>query len=213
MRNAGLLTRATLIGVFCAASAQATPIMTSLPGGVVVPMPDRGDVPGAYSLGPETFLGVTWTTTSGQSLFGYTGARGYGFVLNGFWDNSVGPMAGLNDTNGTMTFAFEHPVSGVGGFINYVPFLGPDSTIAIYDSATNLLESTLLSFQTDGSQNSGLFLGFQRDSPDIAYFTLSENYIGITDLTVAGGAVPEPGTLMLLGAGIVGVAARRRRAQ
>ena len=213
MRNVGLLTGAVLIGVFCAAIAQATPITGSLPGGTIVPMPDRGDVPGAFSLGPETFLGVTWTTTSTQSVFGYTGALGYGFVLNGFWDSSVGPMAGLNDTNGTMTFAFEHPVSGVGGFINYVPFLGQDSKIAIYDAGSILLESTSLTFLTDGSQNSGLFLGFQRDSPDIAFFTLSENFIGITDLTVAGGAVPEPGTLMLLGAGIAGLLARRRRAQ
>ena len=90
-----ILLSAVVIGL-AVTSAQAA-LVTSLPGGTVFPMPAIGYFgPGPQSFGP----GITWSSTNsshqGGSVFGYTG--GYGFGGNGYWDGSIGPMAGLNDS-------------------------------------------------------------------------------------------------------------------
>jgi hypothetical protein len=195
-------------------------VVTSIPGGTVVPMPSVNYFgPGPQSFGP----GITWSSTNasnqGGSVFGYTG--GYGFGGNGFWDGALGPMAGVNDSfddygvTDTMTFAFATPLSAVGGFLNYVPFGSTPTTIAVYNSSSTLIESYNLTFLTGGGTDTGQFLGFQESSPEISYFTLTDNYIGITDLTISG-AVPEPAEILPLAA-LLGVVAfgyvRRRKAQ
>ena len=65
-----------------------------------------------------------------------------------------------------------------------------------------LIESYNLAFLTGGGANTGLFVGFLESSPTISYFTLTDNYVGITDLTTTAAAVPEPSGLLLM----VGVA-------
>jgi hypothetical protein len=124
-------------------------------------------------------------------------------------------MAGLNDSTAidgstdTMTFAFSKPVSAVGGFLNYLPFSGNSTTIAVYDSKGNLIEAPFnLSFLTGGNDN-GFFYGFKESSANISYFTLTDNYVGITNLTVA--AVPEPTSLFLIGSGLLGAIGFSRR--
>lgn len=195
--------------------------VTSIPGGSVITMP----VLDYFGPGPQAFgPGITWSSTNAiqqsGSVFGYIG--GYGFLDNGYWDANAGPMAGLNDAyyaygvTDTMTFAFSTPVAGVGGFLNYVPGQNAPTTIAVYDSGMNLLESYSLTFVTGGGANTGEFHGFLRTSPDITYFTLTDNYIGITDLTITGSytpVIPEPGTILLLGTGLaaIGLAAWRKR--
>jgi hypothetical protein len=205
-----------LVIVGLTANQSSATVITSLPGGTVIAIPGTD----YFGSGPQTFgPGITWSSTNASnqsgSVFGYTG--GYGFSGNGYWDGNLGPMAGLNDSfdiygvTDTMTFAFSSPISAVGGFLNYVP--GTTSpTISVYDAQMNLIESTTLAFLTDGSVNSGFFYGFQEDSDRISYFTLTNNYIGLANLTVSGNnPVPEPSTLLLLSAGILGVGLLRKK--
>jgi hypothetical protein len=220
MKSTLALTSLVLAVCITVIPAMADPV-TSLPGGTVASMP----VLNYFGPGPQAFgPGITWSSTNATrqsgSVFGYT--LGYGFGGNGLWDSNIGPMAGLNDSfaaygfTDTMTFAFSTPVAGVGGFLNYVPGGQTPTVITAYDSGMNLLESYSLTFLTGGGNNTGEFHGFLRTSPDISYFTLTDNYVGITDLTITGSytpVIPEPGTILLLGTGLaaIGLAAWRRK--
>jgi PEP-CTERM motif len=196
-------------------------VVTSIPGGTVIPMPALDYFGG----GPQTFGTtniVTWSSTNdgisccqGGSVFGYT--SGYGFGSNGFWTGALGPMAGVNDANvfygvtDTMTFSFANPVSAVGGFLNYYPDgITTPTTIAVYDAQGTLIESYDLTFATDGSDDSGAFYGFLESSPIIKSFTLTDNYLAIANLTTAT-ATPEPSSLLLIGAGLLGVVGYGRK--
>jgi hypothetical protein len=182
-------------------SVYAIPV-TSLTGGTVIPMPAVN----YFGAGPQTFgPGITWSSTNansqGGSVFGFTG--GYGFSGNGEWNGALGPMAGLNWPVGTMTYAFSKPITGVGGFINYATGYGETPTIAVYDSKMNLIESSTFSFTTGGGENTGEFHGFLESSPIISYFTITDSYIGVVNLTTIGGKGPVnapefPSTLLPL---------------
>ena len=196
-------------------------VVFSWTGGTVEVMPAIN----YFGPGPQVFGvdNVTWSSTNavnqGGSVFGYNG--GYGYLNNGFWDGSLGTMAGVNDSKDvygvtdTMTFAFSSPVMSVGGFLNYVPESANPTTIAVYDSANNLIESYDLTwdFNNSGCTNCGMWVGFQENTADIAYFTLSDNYVGITDLTINFNTTttPEPSSLLMLSAGLAGVAGVIRR--
>jgi hypothetical protein len=204
-----------LITVFFANTASAT-LITSLSGGTIVPMPNSNYL----GADPQDFgTGVTWSSTNtdyqGGSVFGYQ--DGYGFSSNGYWDTSV--MAGLNDSFDSsgiinyMTFSFNTPVAGVGGFMNYSPGSTP-TVISVYDSTMSLIERATLNFTTGGADNTGLFLGFLENTASISYFRLTDNYIGITDLTVqphmAVNFIPEPSTMILFIFGLLGAGFARR---
>ena len=85
----------------------------------------------AFGAGPQSFSGITWTSTNsatqGGSVFGYTGP--YGFNANGNWNGVA--MAGVNDSTDayniadTMTFTFDKAVSAFGGEINCSPAKPP----------------------------------------------------------------------------------------
>src|SRR5512140_2077601 len=105
------------IGLIVLTGVAGAGVVTSLPGGTVVPMPAVN----YFGPGPQVFGGIQWTSTNsntyGGSVFGYAGP--YGFGSNGDWGGVLGTMAGLNSSSSvasvidTMTVEFSLPVFGV----------------------------------------------------------------------------------------------------
>ena len=113
-----------------------------------------------------------------------------------------------------MTFALSAPAFAIGGFLNYQPGGSTPTTIAVYDSSCDPrvstctpIESYNLTFTTSGN-DTGAFYGFRESSAVISYFTLTDNYVGITGFTEL---VPEPSSLLLIGTGLLGLIGYSRR--
>ncbi len=199
-------------------AVQAAPV-TDLPGALLIETPSVNRPNDLGQSAPRAYApGITWSSDV-PSAFGFH--RLYGFQDNGAWFNK--PMIGLGQASGTMTLSFAAPVAGVGGFFNYAQSLGAPigdaPTIAIYDAAHHLLDSTVLNFDTGRADLSGYFFGFDVGSALISSFEMSGAYIGMSDLRVlaadtAPAQVPEPATLVLAGGALMvmrGMSRRQRR--
>ena len=176
--NAKIKLSALIVAAMCYSSANAE-VITSIDSAATSLGITSSNL---YTNGPVSENGFTWTSTATNSVYGWTG--GYGLNNNGSWDNFV--HVGLNSSTGSMTFAFDDPVSEVLAFINYAPLTGIPS-IAIYDALGDLIESTTLNISTPNGLNAGETWGFKQAAATIKYFELSNAFIVATDLMVLWG--------------------------
>jgi hypothetical protein len=96
MKSTRVFIVAFLVLALCLAAnpGGASLVDTSLPSGTVIAMPSVN----YFGQGPQTVVpGITWSSTSSSSTFGFTGS--YGFGENGPWDGTLGPMPGLNSSS------------------------------------------------------------------------------------------------------------------
>ena len=203
-----LLAGATLAG------AASSAVITA-PVGTYYAFPtDNYFGPGPITVAPGIVWSSTNATNQGGSVYGYDG--GYGFNNNGF-DSAT--LTGLNDNSDnfgvvdSMTFSFSTPVSAVGGVLNWASqpsYLAP-SSISVYDTSDNLIESLTLYVGGVDLVTPNSFYGFQESSATISKFVLTDGYVAVIGgLSATTASVPEASTWALMLVGVAGLGAALR---
>lgn len=213
-----------LIGIaLMSASAFATASITSVNSPTGRATFGSTDVIDWSSLGPsQTPVASPFSISSGGGIAATVSKPSGGFERrdqpNG-WGGNFTDGSSLLWTAGSIVGAvdvtFGSLISGFGFQIN------PDNsdtltTVDIFDIANSLLVSFSLT-TNDRSQPSASFIGFTSDMTDISRFTVRQN--GFNDfainqlslITVGSSNVPEPTSIALLGLGLLGFAASRRK--
>lgn len=171
---------------------------------------------GTVDLGQGVTLSATANVVLGQDAFDLGD--------NGLWTGYASSpdrdghflSTAFTAGSGVVSFTLAAPARSVGAFVNQFQNVGQTNNsmlVVAYDQQGNVLESFSVSPNTafDG-YDEGLFVGFTRAQGDIYGFGLVNGSFVVDNVTVA--AVPEPAStaLALVGLGVAGLAARRRRA-
>jgi len=210
-------------------SAQASTLLTSNVGYTGPNLNLTSQETGWYNFtfGPVSLPGgITFTAApGGTGGFPYGGNSGHGSVLgqgsyglgsNGSFGGSA-VYAGVDSGTGNMTFSLSSPVSEFGLYLNYAPGIGNDPVISTLDQLGNIISSfdlaVLAPISTPSGYNDFEFRGINEGSNTIYGLELGGSYL-VAAATANGAptsAVPEPSTLLLLGAGFAGVGFLKRR--
>jgi hypothetical protein len=190
---------------------EASLIQTRPADGVTTVVPGDGGCggPSTRTFGQFTASADSNWCTGRSGLFGMAG--------NGTWNWS---HLGDNTGQTTVTIDLGGLHRSVGAFLNYIPeavggVVGAVSPqIAVLDNNQQLLElyniGQVAPISTPGQFNGGAFRGIERATEDIRYFQIRGSFLLIHDLTLVPSPVPEPGSALLVAAGLSAAVAIRR---
>ena len=215
MKSKMLSAAAAIVLTLSAFGAQAAPVFhvaeDILPGGLATLQAERGVWAAAHggALSTEGFEGLV-AAPANPFDFGDFTLSFSGPSLTLFGANALVRTEGVNGLgfsgNGTVTFTFDTAITAFG--IDWSSFDQTATVVAYSDDAGGAVADVFVPVTSPGA---GFFGVLNTDGFTTVSFQVTQSEILEFDYIQWGTAVPEPGTLAILGLGLVGFGFARRR--